>query len=91
MLPSGSAGFYTFSLNLLLYFDVSGHSGLGSAGGPAAGESGLDQEVLWPRDLQRAVEEPVCGPERRPALHLRQGGETIIIIYVYMFIYSLCP
>lgn len=49
---------------------ASGRSRLGAAERPAARQSGLDQEVLWPRDLQGAVEEPLRGPQRRPALHL---------------------
>lgn len=55
---------------------VSGPSGLRSARRPAAREGGLDPEVLRSRDLQGALEEPLRGAERRPPLHLGQGGEN---------------
>lgn len=58
------------------YRCVVGCSGLRSAARPAAGEGGLDPEVLRSRDFQGAVEESVHGAERRPSLHLRQGGEN---------------
>lgn len=59
---------------------VSGRSGLGPAAAPADGESRVDQEVLWSRDFQGAVEEPLRPAERRTPVHLRQRGEDATFV-----------
>lgn len=58
------------SSKVLVLCGFSGGPGFGPAAHPAARQSGLDQEVLRPWDLQRTVEEPLHDPQRRTPLHL---------------------
>ena len=42
----------------------------------------MDPQVLWPRDLQGDLEEPVRDPQSGPAVHLRERGEEHILLPV---------
>lgn len=70
-----STGRYSQSESVFYLLPVSGSSGLGPTE-HSAWQRRLDPKVLWERNIQRDLEEPVCGSKRRSAVHQRERGES---------------